>query len=134
MPQVIAPAVGYDDAYFWDGVRAGQLLLRRCANCGYLQHPPGPMCPRCGSLSWTVQEASGRGTVYSWIRSHHPNDPDADPRIVVLVELEEGVRLVSNLVRVAPDDVDNGMAVTVCFERFDDDVVLPQFEPAIDKG
>jgi uncharacterized OB-fold protein len=72
--------------------------------------------------------------VYSWIRSHHPNDPGGDPRIVVLVELEEGVRLVSNLVRIEADDVDNGMAVRVCFERFDDDVVLPQFEPAIDEG
>jgi uncharacterized protein len=130
---VIAPVTGYDDAWFWDGVRDGHLLLRACATCGRLQHPPTPLCPACGAASWTTREASGRGTVYSWIASHHPNDADAEPRIVALVELEEGVRLVSNVVDLAIGDVRNEMPVEICFGTYastDGDVVLPQFRPA----
>jgi uncharacterized protein len=127
---VVAPQTGYDDAWFWDGVRAGRLLLRACAACGRLQHPPTPLCPACGSASWSAREASGRGTVYSWITSRHPSQPDPEPRLVVLVELDEGVRLVSNLVDVAADDVEPGLAVEVCFRTYDGDVVLPQFRPA----
>ena len=129
MPVVIPPSVDSDDEFFWDGVSRGQLLLRRCSQCGRLQHPPSPMCPACHSVTWTTQEASGRGTVYSWIVSHHPTEPDALPRIVVLVDLEEGVRLVSNLQGVAPSDVRNGMDVELFFHDFDG-VVLPQFRAA----
>jgi uncharacterized protein len=130
---VIAPVTGYDDTWFWDGVRAGRLLLRSCAACGRLQHPPTPLCPACGGTSWTTREASGRGTVYAWIASHHPNEPDADPRIVALVELDEGVRLVSNVVDVPVGEVSNEMAVEVCFATLDSsdgEIVLPQFRPA----
>jgi uncharacterized OB-fold protein len=87
------------------------------------------MCPRCGSLEWDVQEASGRGTVHSWIVSRHPTEPDRAPRVVVLVDLEEGVRLVSNLRDVDVSDVRNDMAVEVMFETVND-AVLPQFRPA----
>ena len=97
MPSVIPPAPGPADQWFWDGVDDGQLLFQRCANCGMLRHPPAPMCGDCHSLEWNAEPVSGRGTVYTWIVSHHPTEPDADPRIVVLVELEEGVRFVSNL-------------------------------------
>ncbi|HUP76682.1 MAG TPA: OB-fold domain-containing protein [Acidimicrobiales bacterium] len=90
------------------------------------------MCPSCHSLKWTTRESSGRGTVYSWIMSHHPTEPDAQPRIVVLVDLEEGVRLVSNLQGVAVSDVRNGMAVELCFDDFEG-VVLPQFR-AVEAG
>ncbi|HUP71991.1 MAG TPA: OB-fold domain-containing protein [Acidimicrobiales bacterium] len=129
MPAVIPPVPDSDDEFFWDGVNQGQLLLRCCAGCGRLQHPPSPMCPVCHSLKWTTREASGRGTVYSWIVSHHPTEADALPRIVVLVDLEEGVRLVSNLQGVAPSEVRNGMAIELCFDDFDG-VALPQFRPA----
>lgn len=128
MPHVIPPNVGHDDEYFWDGVRAGHLLLRKCAKCSQLQHPPTPMCPNCGSLEWTTQEAAGTGTVYSWIVSKHPTQPDAEPRIVALVELAEGLRLVSNLVDVESADVRNDMTVEVCFRDYDG-VTLPQFRP-----
>lgn len=129
MPVVIPPVFDPDDEFFWDGVAAGQLLLRSCAECGRLQHPPSPMCPACHSVRWATREASGRGTVYSWIVSHHPTEADALPRVVVLVDLEEGVRLVSNLQGVAPENVRNGMDVEVYFHDFDG-VVLPQFRPA----
>ena len=129
MPPVIPPTPGPLDTPFWEGVRQHKLLLRRCAGCGTLQHPPTPMCGSCHGLEWVDHEASGRGTVYTWIVSHHPSEPDATPRIVALIELEEGVRLVSNLQGVSPDDVRNDMAVSVTFEELDGGVVLPQFVP-----
>lgn len=134
MPSVIPPMPGPHDAYFWDGVKERQLLLRKCAGCGELQHPPTPMCGNCHSLEWETQKAAGRGTVYSWIVSKHPSLPTgsieaAEPRIVALVELDEGVRLVSNLIGVDSADVQNGMTVEVTFVDCGDDIVLPQFTP-----
>jgi uncharacterized OB-fold protein len=128
VPRVVTPIVGKDDEYFWSGVADGRLLARRCAQCGRLQHPPSPMCPACGSVDWDVQQLSGRGTVHSWIVSHHPTQPDDAPRIVALVLLEEGLRLVSNLHGVDAHDVVNDMDVEVVFVDVDG-VRLPQFRP-----
>ncbi|MEY2425084.1 MAG: hypothetical protein QOI61_656 [Actinomycetota bacterium] len=122
------------DAYFWEGVKDRTLLLRRCAGCGELQHPPTPMCGHCHGLEWETQKATGRGTVYSWIVSRHPSQPDDNPRIVALVELAEGVRLVSNLIGIDAADVRNDMEVEVTFVEYGDDpgvekMVLPHFTP-----
>ena len=86
------------------------------------------MCPHCGSVEWDTREASGRGTVHSWILSHHPTKQDDLPRIVALIDLEEGVRLVSNLREVAVHDVRNDMPVEVMFANVEG-VTLPQFRP-----
>ena len=128
MPRVIPPTPDPDDQYFWDGVAQNKLLLQRCASCGSLRQPPAPMCGDCNSLEWDTQESSGRGEVYSWVYSHHPSEPDAQPRVVVLVELEEGVRLVSNLREVPHDAIRNGQPVEVFFVE-EDGVKLPQFRP-----
>src|SRR5688500_13066143 len=128
MPQVIAPNPGKDDQYFWDGVAEDKLLLRRCTSCKHLQQPPTPMCPKCHGLEWETQEASGKAKVYSWLLSKHPTEPDDNPRLVVLVELEEGVRLVSNLQGIDVDDVKLDMPVEVFFDELDG-VKLPQFRP-----
>jgi uncharacterized OB-fold protein len=87
------------------------------------------MCPWCGSLEWDVRELSGRGTLHSWIVSRHPSEPDDVARIVALVELDEGVRLVSNLVGIDAAEVENGMPLEVLFAEVDG-VALPQFRPA----
>jgi uncharacterized protein len=128
MSVVIPPTIEKDDEYFWQGVSEGRLLLQRCASCHTLRHPPVPMCGRCHSLQWDTHPAAGRGTVHSWILSHHPTEPDAVPRIVVLVELDEGLRIVSNLCDVGVDEVRNEMRVEVCFRELDG-VLLPQFRP-----
>ncbi len=126
-----APIISPDDTFFWEGVAAGELRLQRCAGCSRLRMPPSPMCPSCHSLQWRVERASGRGTVYSWvIPRHRPGDSDQSAPIVVLVELEEGVRLVSNLCELQPEAVRNGMAVEVCFVDFENGVRLHQFRPA----
>jgi uncharacterized OB-fold protein len=128
MPMVSAPVSGPDDRFFWDGAKEHRLLLRKCSSCHRLQHPPSPMCPACGSVRWDVQDASGLGTVYSWIVSKHPTLPDAEPRIVALVELAEGVRLVANLCDVEVADVQNDMPVQVSFSEING-TTLPQFRP-----
>jgi uncharacterized OB-fold protein len=111
-------------------VRDHKLLIQRCAGCQALRHPPRPMCPRCNSLAWDTIESSGRGTVYSFVMPRHPPFPWFEGTyIVVLVALEERIRLVSNLCEIDPDDVTIGMPVEVFFEHFDDGLVLPQFRP-----
>ena len=130
MPAVVPPVIGHDDQYFWEGARRHKLLLQRCTGCGVLRHPPAPACNECGSLEWEAVEASGRGTVFSWIVSKHPTRPDDEPRIVAVIELEEGIGMVSNLQEVDIAEVRNEMPVEVCFVEFDDGLVLPQFRPA----
>jgi len=130
MASRIPPARSRDTDFFWDGLREHRLLIQRCAGCGALRHPPRPMCPHCTSLEWDTVEASGRGTVYSYVIPRHPPFPFMDdPYVVVLVALEEGVRIVSNLRGVAPEQVEAGLPVTVFFETFDDGLVLHQFRP-----
>jgi uncharacterized protein len=129
MARVIPPSVDADGQYFWDGVREHQLLLQQCASCGTLRHPPVPMCGVCHATEWTTREAQGTGTVHSWVVSKSPSDPTDPGRIVVLVELSEGLRIVGNLVDVDRADVRNEMPVEVCFRDYDG-VTLPQFRPA----
>jgi uncharacterized OB-fold protein len=127
--RVEPPVVGEDDRFFWDGVEEGRLLLRQCAQCERIQHPPSPMCPACGSLEWTTKQMSGRGTVHSWIVSRHPTQLDEAPRVVAIIALDEGPRFVSNLIDVEPTDVTNEMPVVAIFVDVDG-VRLPQFRPA----
>lgn len=129
MTSVIPPRPEPDDAYFWDGVAEHQLLLQRCADCGELRHPPGPMCGNCHSTEWDTQPATGRAQLHAWIQSQHPTQRDAAPRVVALVDLEEGVRFLSNLSGAELPDIANGMAVELFFAEVDG-VLLPQFRPS----
>ena len=126
MITVIPPVPSLTDEYFWAAARESRLVARRCANCGALQHPPTPMCPHCQSLDFTVEDLSGRGVIYSWIVSRHPSVPESDSRIVALIDLEEGIRMVSNIAAEPGIPVRTGMPVKVTFARFGD-VTLPQF-------
>ncbi|MEY8015100.1 Zn-ribbon domain-containing OB-fold protein [Mycobacterium servetii] len=126
----LAPAISKDTEFFWNGLREHRLLIQRCGGCGALRHPPRPMCPACRSLDWEAVEASGRGTVYSYVMPHEPKFPFSEyPYIVALIELAEGVRLVSNLCDIDPADVTVGMEVEVFYQEFDDGLVLHQFRP-----
>jgi uncharacterized OB-fold protein/acyl dehydratase len=130
-PRRPRPAITHDNEFFFEGAREGKLLIQRCSSCGDLRHPPGPMCPLCHSLEWDTVEASGRGSVYSFVVNHHPQVPAFDyPLVVAVIELEEGTRLVSNVIGVDPADVTIGMAVVAEIVAFDDDLSLPQFRPA----
>ena len=125
------PVVNRDNAGFWEGVERHQLLIQRCTNCGTLRHPWLPGCNACGGLDWDTVEASGAGTVYSYVVMHHPPFPALDPPYAVgLIELAEGVRIVSNVVGVPFDKVRIGLSVRLEFQRYDDEggpLVLPVF-------
>jgi uncharacterized OB-fold protein len=129
-PRHPRPGLTHDNRFFWEGVAAGKLLIQRCAGCRRLQHPPAPMCPACHSFDMDAIEASGRGVIHSFVVAHHPPVPPfAYPNVIVLVDLEEGTRLVSRLVGVEPDDVRIGMPVRVDFETVDRDLALHVFRP-----
>jgi hypothetical protein len=88
------------------------------------------MCPSCHSLEQDVIDLAGTGVVYSYSILHHPQHPSFEyPVIAVLVELDEGVRILSNLVDILPDDVRIGMPVQVRFEPTRDDMAVPVFAP-----
>jgi uncharacterized OB-fold protein len=126
----VRPLLNTDTAFFWEAVRRGELALQRCAACRTLRYPPAPMCQHCQSLHWQAVNASGRGRVHSFTVVHHPPVPPfAYPNAIALIELEEGVRMISQLVGIAPESIVIGMEVAVSFERVDDDLVLPLFRP-----
>jgi uncharacterized OB-fold protein/acyl dehydratase len=127
----LRPVVSHDTAFFWEGTAAGELRIQHCPTCGRLRHPPGPMCPSCGAdkQDWVV--ASGRGTVFSYVVHHHPPVPGKElPFVVALVELEEGVRMLGQLVGADPAAVHVGMPVELALTRIDDELTLPYWRPA----
>lgn len=129
-PRRPRPALTQDNRFFFDGAKEQKLLIQRCAVCGTLRHPPRPACAVCRSFEWDTEEASGRGTVFSYTVNHYPQVPAFDyPLLVALVELEEGTRLVANLSGVEPESVAIGMPVVAEFVEFDDDLTLPVFRP-----
>ncbi|GAA2006314.1 hypothetical protein GCM10009799_37310 [Nocardiopsis rhodophaea] len=126
----LRPARNVDTHFFWDGALVGELRIQRCADCGRLRHPPGPMCPSCHSTAREHVVAAGTGRVFSHVVHHHPTVPGrTSPYVVAVVELPEGVRMVGNILGIAPERVHAGMPVRVDFERVDEDLVLPQWRP-----
>jgi uncharacterized OB-fold protein/acyl dehydratase len=125
------PAVNRDNAFFFEGAAEHKLLIQRCTSCSQLRHPPGPMCPNCHSTEWDTVESTGRGTVHSYVVNHYPQVPAFDyPLLVGLIDLEEGTRLVSNLVDIEPADVVIGMPVAVRWLDAGEGLTLPVFAPA----
>ncbi|ORT57911.1 bifunctional MaoC family dehydratase N-terminal/OB-fold nucleic acid binding domain-containing protein [Streptomyces sp. CB03238] len=122
------PVINRDNAGFWDGVAAHRLLIQRCGGCGTLRFPWLPGCNACGSAEWDTVAASGEGTVYSYVVMHHPPFPAFDPPYAVgLIELAEGVRVISNVIGVPYDKVRIGMPVRLEFLRVDEELELPVF-------
>jgi uncharacterized OB-fold protein/acyl dehydratase len=125
------PPRNQDNAFFWEGVDRGELLIQKCSSCGRLRHPPRPMCPNCQSLEWETVKSSGMGEVFSFIIPHYPQVPFFEyPYVVAVIALEEGTRLISNVVDIDPGDVTIGMPVQVKFVAVDDELTLPLFAPA----
>ncbi|GHF04919.1 DNA-binding protein [Amycolatopsis deserti] len=129
-PGALRPVISRDTEFFWDGTKAGELRIQRWGDT--LRHPPGPMPPD-GDLDakpdWIV--ASGRGTVYSYVVHHRPAVPGKQlPFVIALVELEEGVRMLGELVGADPAEVHIGLPVTATFLKVDDDLTLPAWRVA----
>jgi uncharacterized OB-fold protein len=118
---------------FWRGAQERRLMVQRCNDCSDYRFPPEIYCLACGSENGEWVQASGRATLYSWTVGHPPMLPyfmERAPWPVAVVQLEEGPRMVTNIVDAPPDDYEIGMALTVDFEDVDDDVTLPVFRRA----
>lgn len=129
--QRMAPVVTLDAKFFWDAAAEGQFVAQRCGDCGTFRFPPRPMCPNCQSLETEVVELSGRGTVYTWVRPQHPPAFGFDePPTVAVIELAEGLRMVSNVIDIAFEDITADMPVEVTFAPTMKDKQVPVFRPA----
>jgi uncharacterized OB-fold protein len=130
-PRRPAPLLTDDNAFFWEAAVEGRLVAQRCGGCGRLRHPPRPMCPQCHSLEVEVVTLSGRGSLYSYAILHHPQHPAFDyPVVAALVDLEEGIRLVTNLSGVDPERIVIGMPLEVTFEPTEHGGAVPVFRSA----
>ena len=117
---------------FWEAAKQHKLVVQRCQECGYFNHPPRPACDACQSQQFQFEPVSGQGTIYSFAMMHQPNIAgfeDQIPYVNILVELEEQPLLfmVSNLPGSEKDKVRIGGRVEAYFEDVDADVKLPQF-------
>jgi len=121
---------------FYLHCREGRLCFQRCEGCQAWRHLPRLQCPRCGSSDWEWQPSTGRGRVLTWTVTHEaplPAFAAQTPYAIVVVELEEGVRMVSGLRGLAPAELALELPVEVVFERASDDVQLPFFQPRAGK-
>ena len=122
-----------DTAEYWSAAREHRFVLQRCKSCGEHQFYPRGVCSHCLSSDLEWKEASGRGTVYSFSVNHrapHPGFADNLPFVLAIVALEEGPRMMTNIVDCDPESVTIGMDVTVTFDDITEKVTLPKFRPA----
>jgi uncharacterized OB-fold protein len=137
MPDKPIPPVQPWGEPFWAGARERRLVIQKCVSCKKYVFYPRLGCPFCFSdrLEWV--QASGRGTVYSYsvVRNNPPSSfMDDLPFVIAIVELEEGVRMMTNIVDCDPEVVDCDMPVQVTFERLNDEITLPKFKPLAQGG
>jgi uncharacterized protein len=127
------PAPDADSTAFWRGLRDGVLLLQHCGDCGHVQYYQQAICRQCGGGNLSHRKASGRGKVHSFSVVHRAPGPafKADvPYAVLLVDLEEGPRMISSYAGGKPEDVTFDMDVVLVFETVSEDVTLPRFRRA----
>ena len=116
---------------FYEYCRQGELRFQRCSGCDAWRHVPREMCSECGSMQWRWERSAGRGILFTWTvaaRPLHPGFSDAAPYAPIVVELDEGVRLVSEMIDCAPDRLEIGAPLEVAFEAVTPQVTLPKFK------
>lgn len=117
---------------FFEGACLGELRIQSCSDCCGWMYPAKKRCQHCGSEALTWLAVPGNGILYSHARLqrvHHPRHEGRLPLILALIDLEQGVRISSNLVNCHPSDARVGMAVQVLFEELPHGVVIPVFQP-----
>ena len=126
-----SPGVTLETQPFWDATREGRLVLPRCDDCDFVIWYPRRFCPACGSRAVSWIDAAGTGTIYTFtiVAKGTGAYRDAGPYVVAFVELDEGPRLMSNIVDVPPDSVFVGQRVAVVFTPTEDGTALPRFRP-----
>lgn len=127
----IKPPMGHDNAWWWDMAAEGKLAIQRCKSCDTLRHPPVPACPDCHSFEWDAVESTGKGTICSYTILTHPKFPGYTyPLVIVLVDLEEGTRITSQLIDCEPQAADFGLPVEMVMQEDPDGFKLPVFRLA----
>ncbi len=120
---------------FWDGLKRHELRIQQCRDCRRHYFYPRPFCPRCHSqnVEWTT--VSGRGTLETFVINHRPmrGFEDETPYVIAVVTLDEGPRMMTNLINVEPDPehVQTDMAVEIVYDDVTDEVTLAKFQPAV---
>ncbi len=126
------PVITEESRSFWEGCREGKLLLQYCDQCQRYQFYPRLYCMQCGSETLRWVEASGRGVIYSYTVIHQNKSPEFandTPYNVAIVQLEEGPRMLSNIVDIALTDLRVDLPVIVVFDPVSDRISLPRFRP-----
>lgn len=131
MTEKMVPTIYPETQFYWDGAKAGKLMLQSCNDCDKPYFPPRPFCPACGSRAVEAFEASGKGRLYSYVISHLPAPGYTPPFAVAVVELDEGPRMMSNILDCAPEPeaLILDMSLELVFETRGD-LQIPQFRPA----
>jgi uncharacterized OB-fold protein len=127
------PTADDSTQHFWDGTREGKLRIKRCPDCGRAHFYPRPFCPSCWSERVHWEDASGRATLYTYsivYQNDLPPFPERVPYVAAIVDLEEGPRMMTNVVDCELDRLQVGMALEVTFREETDEVTLPVFRPA----
>jgi uncharacterized OB-fold protein len=123
--------VNRDSQFFWAGTAVGELRIQSCNACGALRFPPGPACQSCVAYDRGYMVAAGTGTVFSYVVHRHPPVPGKElPIVIALIDLDEGVRMVGEVVDVSPEEIAIGMRLRVDFHRIDDELTLPVWRKA----
>ena len=129
---LLRPYVDYDNQGFWDAVRERRLVFQRCRRCKLIVHRPRPMCPRCLSTDREWAPSEGKGTIYSFVNFVYQNAAYPGikvPYVVVVVEMTEGVRFISNMIEESAEEIAIGMPVEVVFDDVTPEVTLAKFRP-----
>jgi hypothetical protein len=125
------PVTDMETKPYWDYCKQHELRVQKCLKCGKTYSPPGYMCPHCMNIGSEWVKLSGKGKVYSFVivrRQYHPMLPP--PYVVAIIELEEGIRMLSNVVECKPEDVKIDMPVTVVWDDASPEISMPKFKPA----
>ena len=117
---------------YWDAAKEHRLVIQRCKDCGYYNHPPKPACDICQSENLEFEQVSGKGKIYSYTTMHQRNVPGYEeevPYLNIAVELDEqpDLIMITNLIGGTVDDVRMGLPTEVVFQEVNDDITLPQF-------
>lgn len=123
---------GLGAEFYARAAQTGVLHLQRCDACDTWRHPPRVLCAACGSSEWSWQPTAGRGRVFTWTVTHRATDPAFSehlPYAVLVVELDEGPRVVGNLLNLSPSELRLDLPVCVVLDRRSDTVALVDFAP-----
>jgi uncharacterized OB-fold protein len=127
------PTYDWETRGYWEGAGRNELVLQRCRDCGTVQHRPRAVCAACLGGSIEHFRASGKGRVYTYTVTHQNQAPgfrEALPYVLAYVELEEGPRLLTNVVGCEPGDVKIGLPVLADYALADGGIAVPRFRPA----